>query len=187
MENGLPVFELPGGNVLLVVEGRTVDGLPPAIGAYTNPPNPMDGRPDIQIETTQPLGKGSAWVCDDGFHAPPMDGGGVYAIPSPDFSFTSTITNALNDFGCRFEYHIKGDQSTYCGDLATPCFPSQCVNGNCIAVSGGSQAEFVGKTLNLDSFNAGDSLVTVRLRDENGNIGPTAQIVVRVTTPTPTR
>jgi hypothetical protein len=36
-------------------------------------------------------------------------------------------------------------------------------------------------------FNPGDSIVTVRLRDTpGGNTGPTAQIIVRVNTPTPT-
>ena len=35
------------------------------------------------------------------------------------------------------------------------------------------------------AFHPGDSIVTVRLRDVNMNIGPTAQIVVRVNTPKP--
>lgn len=174
MENGRWVFPVPGGNLLLVVEGRTVDGLPPAIGSYTSPPNPIDGRPDIQIETTQALGQGSAAVCDDGYHAPVSEGGGVFPIPTPDFSYESTITNALNDFGCRFEFHLNADQCTTCGDAATPCFRG-----------GGSQAQFCNRAINLAAFKPGDSLLTVRLRDQEGNIGPTAQIVVRVATPTP--
>ena len=50
----------------------------------------------------------------------------------------------------------------------------------------GSQAQFCMAQNSLTPFNPGDSLVTVRLRDEVGNIGPTAQIVIRVATPTPT-
>lgn len=178
IENGRNVFQVPGGLLLLVVEGRTVDGLPPAVGSYTEP-NPVlgDGRPDIQIETTQALGKGSAAVCDDGApgHFPPTDGGGVYPIPTPDFSVNSTITEALYDFGCRFEHHVNGDQCTFRGDKATPVF-----------LGAGSQAQFCKGVDSLAAFNPGDSLVTVRLRDEVGNIGPTAQIVIRVATPTPT-
>jgi hypothetical protein len=178
-----------GGQVLLVVEGRTIDGGPPAVGSYTGP-NPVlgDNRPDIQIETTQALGKGSAAVCDDGAfgHPPVADGGGVYPVPTPDFSVDSgqpvpgTITGALYDFGCRFEYHVKGDQCTFLGDFATPVFMNT-------DLSRPSQAQFC-KSPNRDSlaaFNPGDSLVTVRLRDEAGNLGAPEQIVVRVTTPTP--
>ena len=175
------MFQVPGGQLLLVVEGRTVDGLPPAVGSYTLP-NPVlgDNRPDIQIETTQALGKGSAAVCDDDLHSPHTDGGGVYAIPTPDFSVDSaqplpgTITGALYDFGCRFEHHLKSDQCTFYGDLASPAF-----------LNAVSQAQFCKKVDSLAAFNPGDSLLTVRLRDEAGNIGPTAQIVVRVNTPTP--
>jgi len=175
LENGRQVFEVPGGQLLLVVEGRTVDGLPPAVGSFTQPnPNLGDGRPDIQIESTQGLGQGSAAVCDDGFHAPVTDGGGVYPVPTPDFSFTTTITDALNDFGCRFEFHLNGDQCTTYGDAVSPFF-----------LGAGSQAQFCNKATGTAAFNPGDSLVTVRLRDKVGNIGPTAQIVVRVATPTP--
>lgn len=184
MEDGRPVFQVAGGQLLLVVEGRTVDGFPPAVGSYTQP-NPIlgDGRPDIQIESTQPLGQGSAAVCDDGYHAPVVDGGGVYPVPTPDFSFTTTITNALNDFGCRFEYHVKGSQCTYCYDGDSPCFLTDLPQNNTI---GASQAQFCNRATGSAAFNPGDSLVTVRLRDEAGNIGPTAQIVIRVNTPTPT-
>jgi hypothetical protein len=176
------VFQWPGGQLLLVVEGRTVDGGLPAVGSYTQP-NPVlgDHRPDIQIEATQALGKGSAAVCDDGSHAPVTDGGGVFPLPTPDFSLEpnpqplpGTVTGALYDFGCRFEYHTTGNQCTTWQNPDAPYF-----------LGVGSTAQFCDRMASTAYFNPGDTMVTVRLRDEAGNIGPTAQIVVRIITPTP--
>jgi len=172
------VFELNSGQGLIVVEGGV--GLGQATPGTSLQPGPPDNRPDLQIETTQGMGNGSATVCDVGPTS--SGGGGVYPIPVPDFSLepnpqpiAGTITGALLDFACRFEYHPAGSLCTSFGDLATQRY-----------VGAGSVVQFCSIISANAAFNPGESVVTVRLRDIAGNTGPTAQIVVRVITPTPT-
>lgn len=172
------VFQLNTGQGLIVVEGGVGLGqVTPGTSLQSGPP---DNRPDLQIETTQAMGNGSAAVCDTGPTS--TGGGGVFPILVPDFTLESnpqpnpgTITGALADFACRFEYHPAGALCTSFGDLATQRY-----------LGSGSILQFCDAISANAAFLPGESIVTVRLRDINGSTGPTAQIVVRVTTPTPT-
>jgi hypothetical protein len=154
-----------------VVEGAKGSSGQP-IGQSTLPGS--DNWPDIQIETTGPLG--------DGIHSTCVNSGvgkGVPGIPTPNFTPENTpgpLTSALTSFACQFEYHANGSQCTWSGDTT-----------NMVFVNSASAAQFCDIMSAGAPFNPGDSIVTVRLRDTpGGNTGPTAQIVVRVNTPTPT-
>jgi hypothetical protein len=170
------VFQLNTGQGLIVVEGRA--GLGQATPGISLQPGPPDNRPDLQIETTQAMGNGSAAVCDIGPTS--AGGGGVFPIPMPDFTLDSpgpapgTITGALADFACRFEYHPAGSLCTYFRDTASQSY-----------LGLGSIVQFCDVITANAAFLPGESIVTVRLRDVNGSTGPTKQIVVRVSTPTP--
>ncbi len=131
--------------------------------------DPSVQRPDLQLENTQNMGAGSTAVCDIG-----PGGGGIPGINPADFGPSQFVSNALADFACRFEFHLP----------ASPCT----LDGNGIEATIGPvapTAQFCDQVSATAAFPEGDSLLTVQLADVVGNIGPTAQIVVRVVTPTP--
>jgi hypothetical protein len=175
-EDGRRVYQVNGGQLLIVVEGaKGLSNL--QVGQSTLPEAP-DSRPDIQIETTRRLGDGVHSSCANG-----TGGGGVPGIDPPDYTPESPpgpITSALNSFACQFEYHAGGSQCTWSGDPTNLRF-----------VDPRSTAQFCDVMSANAPFNSGDSIVTVQLRDTlpggtpGGNTGPTVQIVVRVNTPTP--
>ena len=137
-------------------------------------PNPVD-RPDLQIISSNALGNGSAAVCDK---QPIAQGGG--GVPGmPDFGPSQTVTDALNDFACRFEAHTPTIPCTLGpngedGTVTQPSLPSGSVQFCYIAQSN-------------TNFPLGDTILTVQARDTTAakNIGPTKQIVVRRVTPVP--
>ncbi|MCX8073281.1 MAG: hypothetical protein N3C12_12640 [Candidatus Binatia bacterium] len=136
----------------------------------------FDGRPDLQIQNSRAMGNGSLTVCDTG--PPSQGGGGVPGVWPPRFDPADTfVTNALQDFACRFDPSVSA--SAPCTMLDPGREPSLVV-----ATSTAQFCDFVAATA---VFPPGDNILTVRLRDAQGNPGPTAQIVVRVATPTATR
>lgn len=157
------------GQFLIVVEGvRGESGFPPARSLLPG----VDGRPDLQIQNTRPLGDGSSTVCDTG---QPPAGGGVPGILPPSFDpLSGLITNALVDFACRFEAF----------DRTSPCTRSD-ASGDARLIDPSAEAQFCDIVAATAVFPPGESVLTARLRDALGNVGPTAQIVVRVATPTP--
>jgi hypothetical protein len=111
--------------------------------------------------------------CDKGM-------GGIPGINPPNFSPDANptpgfISNALNDFACRFQALSPGFACTYVDS-----------SGGARTVNENATVQFCDTVANVAAFRPGDSIVTVQLRDTAGNIGPTAQIVVRVVTPTRT-
>jgi hypothetical protein len=156
---------------VIVVEGAPgVSGVQPGKSVQ---PTGTDGWPDIQIENTRDLGNGSAAVCDTGPAS--SGGGGIPGITPPSFQAgDSVITDALNDFACRFEQFSPGAPCTFVD-----------ASGEARLVNGNATIQFCDFVTTTALFPPGDSLVTVRLRDTVGNVGPTAQVVVRVATPTP--
>jgi len=170
--SGRQIYQVNGGQLLIVAEGAK--GLSNQQIGQSTLPAPPDSRPDIQIETTQPLGDGAHSTCVGG-----SAGGGVPGINPPNFTPETPpgpITSALSNFACQFEYHPGGSQCTWAGDPTSLRF-----------VNSASTAQFCDVMSANAPFNPGDSIVTVQLRDTpGGNTGPTKQIVVRVNTPTPT-
>jgi hypothetical protein len=168
--SGRRIYQVNGGQLLIVVEGvKGSSGQ--QVGQSTLPGS--DNWPDIQIETTRLLGDGAHSTCVNGGL-----GSGVPGIDPPDFTPENPpgpLTGALTSFACQFEYHPDGSQCTWSGDPTNLRF-----------VNSASKAQFCDVMSANAPFNPGDSIVTVRLRDTpGGNTGPTAQIIVRVNTPTP--
>lgn len=166
---GRQVFQALTGQFMIVVEGaRGASGLNP--GSSLQPG--LGGRPDLQIQSTRSLGNGSLAVCD----AQPPNAGGVPAINPPSYNPDSPfVTNALNDFACRFEVFPR----------SSPCTRVD-ASGESRYINTAADLQYCHTVSRSAMFPPGESILTVRLRDAIGNVGPTAQVVIRVATPTPT-
>jgi hypothetical protein len=164
---GYPIFRNPvGSGFLVVVEGKP--GLGNAeVGRSIFKYDPKDPaqRPDLEIETNRPLGDGSVAVCD----ARPPKIGGIPAINPPSFADSAQISATLNDLSCRFETFI---------DSSASCTVKK--NGDFSFVeSKGSSVQFCMIVARAWNFPDGDTLVSVRLRDVDGEPGPVAHFIVR--------
>lgn len=167
---GIPIFERPvGSGFLIVVEARRGrSNRPVGTQLFRSDPGNPELRPDLQLESRLDLGDGSSLVCDRG-PVPDASIGGVPGIDPPSFAFTQEISDALNDFGCRFDFHISRDDACTRNEL-----------GNFDFVSTLTQTQFcsvpaVGVEL---LFPSGANLLTVQVQDTGGNIGNQRQIVV---------
>lgn len=164
------MFDVTSGQFIIVVEAKPgISGR--SVGTLLTTPG-LDGRPDLQIQSSVPLGNGSVAICDTG--APPV-GGGVPAIVPASYDPNSTfVTNALLDFACRFEAFSRAAPCTLVGS-ATFGF-----------VQPAATAQFCDTVAATSAFPLGEAVLSVRVRDVDGQSGPVEQIVVRVATPTPT-
>jgi len=129
--------------------------------------------PDLQIQVTRPLGDGSTLVCDD---APPILGG-VPAINPPSFSSDPSIVDRLNDLGCRFVDGQNQRVGRACGE-ATACVLGTDGGFGCVAAD--TTVQFCGFFAQNLAFQPGDTLVTARVRDVRGNLGPARQLLIRI-------
>jgi hypothetical protein len=180
--DGLLVYSrLTGASFSLVVEGKPgLSGVVIADSNHAALTYQPGSFPDLQIEVSRPLGNGSPAVCDTSA----TTGGGVPGIDPPDFTPTQTNINAVNDLACRFQ-DGKGSPRGRTGDA-----------DSCVVFPPGYESHFVDPTstiqfctytlTRLERFPPGDTMVTLRVRDKNGNVGAPAQFVVSVATPTPT-
>ncbi|HXQ22168.1 MAG TPA: dockerin type I repeat-containing protein [Candidatus Acidoferrales bacterium] len=168
--DGVPIYPRPNGNGFsLVVE--SMPGLSgAAVGKSAYQPS-LTSLPDLQVEVSNPLGNGSSAVCDSSGPTP----GGVPAVDPPNFAPTQADINAVNDLACRF---LDGSGAPT-GRTSDSCvlFPT----GDYEFVNPMTTIQFCGVIDQVLSFPPGDTVVTARLRDVNGNAGPPAQIVIRVT------
>ena len=112
---------------------------------------------------------GSLAVCDNML---PMIGG----VPaSASFDVTQLISNAINDFACRF---VNGD-----GNPGGRTAGNQCTSNSAddpIFADGSSTAQFCAGIAEPFGFLTGDTTVSVRVRDTSGIPGPPASFVVRI-------
>lgn len=167
--NEIPIYQRPFGfGFSLVVEaGRGLGQRNVGDASYA-----IGEAPDLQIQATRELGNGSAEVCDD--HEPNF--GGVPGIDPPNLQDPSAIANALNDFGCRFIDGMGRKQGRSC---ATACIRSD--GGDFICKDpDNTEVQFCAPVSMPLQFPDGDTLVTVRVRDVFGNLGPPAQLIIRV-------
>lgn len=174
---GLHVFPINSLTFLIVVEGKSGTSLLDPQARLQNPPTPApptlpDGRPDLQIESMHPLGNGDpAIMCQSGN----LDG--VPNIDPPDFGPNTPqkdITSALDDFSCRFSAF----------DPSNPCTLNSSGNPGLGNSFGNPSIQFCSSRLGFgQAFPTGDTVLTVRLRDINLNLGPPEQIIVRVMPP----
>lgn len=169
--DGAPIFSRVVGAGFLIV----VEAIPGSSGSsVSTSTSGADGaRPDMQIQSDRDLGNGSSLVCDVGPIREGLPLGGVPGISPTSFDPDSQgITDALNDFGCRFS-NTTGNWCTFdAGENPNPVSQGDprdlvqfCTN------------EVIGVALHFDS---GDTRLTVQLRDFEGNVGSRASMIVRV-------
>jgi hypothetical protein len=176
--NGVPVFaRTTGSGFRLVVEGKPGPN-GKAVGVSTYESDLMS-LPDLEIEVSRPLGNGSTTVCDvsrtPGPGVPPE--GGVPAINPPDFSPNQTNINAVNDLACRFRDGAGNTAAiTSRNDGCVKFLPTEDYG----FVDSATTTQFCGFITGVLVFPAGDTTVSVRLRDVDGNPGAMAQLVIHV-------
>ena len=170
---GRRIYKVNGSSQFIIV-AEGFPGLSGATPGRSTTPVPPSFRADIQMESNRPIGLGTDAVCD----IDPVDGG-MPAVTGPPFpNYTEGdqfVTNAINDFGCRFgvftpQVPCTRKDASYDQVMITPNPPSNAVQF-CYTVPFG-----VG-------FPPGDTVLAVRLQDEAGNTGGVEQIVVQVPGP----
>lgn len=172
---GVPIYQHPvGSGFMIVVEGK--EGLSNvevgrSIFRYKDDDSSL--RPDIEIQVDRPLGDGSVAVCD----ARRPNIGGVPAINPPSFAENAKVSAALNDLSCRFETFIESNASCTLNTY-----------GDFEFLSKDTKVQFCLVIARSWQFPRGDTLVSVRLRDTDGNPGPVSRFVLRnQPNPTPQR
>jgi hypothetical protein len=169
---GVPIYARPFGNSFnLVVEGRPgITRRPVGRSAFNYAPGDESVLPDLQIIVSRNLGENpTRAVCDN---MPPIIGG----VPSsPGFDGSLLVTEAINDFACRF---VDGDNQPIGRSEGEAC--TRFADGEFRFVDDSSTVQFCAQIAVPLSFPEGDTTVSVRLRDTSGSVGPEARIVVRV-------
>src|SRR5207302_9910176 len=89
-------------------------------------------------------------------------------IKPMSFAETQKISDAINDFACRFETFIESDSS---------CTMSP--NGDYAFMNKETTTQFCMLVAHAYAFPEGDTLLSVRLRDVDGNPGPVARMRLR--------
>lgn len=185
-DEGLPVYQRPvGAGFLVVVEARS--GTSGAVLGQCNSSYDAFSPalvPDIQILADRPLGEGNPAVCDGpptsptGFNCgdrPPnlTPYGGIPAIDPPDFDAgTRAVADALNDFGCRMQFTGASTDACTKTESGNPRFVDTRSTGQFCSAAFVSAGDML--------FHRGDTILSVRWRDQNGNVSDVRRIVVRV-------
>ena len=169
-KNGMPTYQsISGSGFIIVVEAKPgISGLEVGRRLFAYVPNDPSVRPDLEIESSRPMGNGSPEVCDR--RRPNI--GGVPAIHPMSFKETQKVSDALNDFACRFETFIESESS---------CTMNK--NGDYSFAKPDTTTQFCMMVAHAYNFPEGDTIVSVRLLDSEGNPGPVAQLRVRRTAP----
>ncbi len=170
MSGDIPVYTpLFGYGFSIVVEAKAGSSHARAGSLTFN----QGSAPDLQIQVTRSLGDGSPAVCDD---TPPIIGG-VPAINPPNFGSDAFVADRLNDLGCRFVDGAGRKAGRAC-DEATSCVLGFDGQFGCVAPD--TIVQFCGFIGQILTFPSGDTLVTARVRDVQGNLGPAKQLIIRV-------
>lgn len=179
---GRQIFSVGGGAQFVIVV-EAAPGLSGALPGRSLTPVPPSNRSDLQIESTTNLGVNpTTKVCDTGPAS--QGGGGIPGINPPNFDENNQmITDALNDFACRFGVFNTGSGSSATG----PCTKVDATQDPQLVTRGAPSGtiQFCDQVATVAAFPPGDSIVTVKVRDANGNLGSSKQIVIRVATPKP--
>ncbi len=172
-KKGIPTYHSAvGSGFMLVVEAKPGKSeLEPGRRVFAYDPDDPKLRPDLEIETSRDMGNGSPAVCDR--RRPTV--GGVPGINPPSFAETKKISDAINDFSCRFETFIESDSS---------CTLSK--SGDYSFVSKDTMTQFCMIVARSYQYPIGQTVLSVRLRDADGNPGPVKQMrIVRPQPPPP--
>jgi hypothetical protein len=169
---GRPIFGVRTGQGLeLIVEAQPgATRRPIGLAAYQ-----PDGRPDLQLIVSRPLGDGSASICD----IEPPRIGGVPATQPFEFGDATAVVDAMNDLGCRVD-DGAGQPRARVGS-AFACTRSSGENDFGYAfVNAASTVQYCLPIARPWAFPVGDTVVAARVRDVDGRIAPAREIVVRV-------
>ena len=174
--NGVPVyFRTSGFGIRIVIEGNIgASTVRPGTTAFDLDRSDPSSRPDVQIESSRDLGDGSRVVCD----------GGIAATFPSTFAAGQVVTDTINDFAC--------------GAVAATAPSFACTQdqfGSARFVTSSPFVQFCVQVSRDLAFAAGDTVLSARLRDLLGNLGPEKHLIVRIGsgplpttfTPTPTR
>lgn len=179
--DGVPIYARTAGAVggasgfRLVVEGKKGrSGVAVAISTLNENVSQL---PDLQIQTNRALGNGSSAVCDTVQPTPGPAAGGVPAVDPPRFDGTVSNANSINDLACRFR--DGQGQPTGISNSADGCVKIEPTEDYGF-VNSESEVQFCGFVSAILAFPQGDTLLTVRLRDQAGNVGAPAQMIIRV-------
>jgi hypothetical protein len=161
-----------GYNFVLVVEGKPGPSRIP-VGSSSDPFDPS-GRPDLQPIVSEPLGANpTTAVCD----VPPQTMiGGVPA--SASFANTPGTSAAISDLACRFVDGRGNSMGSVSSGEACTLF-----EGIPSFVKQGTTVQFCATIEEFWAFRPGDTLFSVLLRDQSGNVGPPMSIIIRVLNP----
>lgn len=165
----VPIYARPGGlGFQLIVEAAPGESRLAVGQTVFNPrPNDPSARPDIQVVFSNGLFEGSEAICDE-FGVPP--------VSPPSFAENQDVANALNDASCRFS--VVNNPAKGC---------TMDVFGNQRFMHPQSRTQFCLAVGGTEIFPEGDTLVTARVLDVDGNPGPVSQILIHVGTgPLPT-
>ncbi len=163
-KNGIPTYRLAGSGFMIVVETKPGEsGYEPGRQVFMNVPGDPKARPDLEIETNHDMGNGSPQVCDR--QRPNI--GGIPGINPPSFAETQRITDAINDFGCRFETFIQSDSACTLDKSGDYAFVDQ-----------HTTTQFCMIVARAYAFPVGTTLLSVRVRDSEGNPGPIKQMQI---------
>ncbi len=165
-KDGVRIYQHPvGSGFMIVVEAKPgISNIEVGRSIYRyNAEDPKE-RPDLEIQVDRPLGNGSVEVCD----ARRPKFGGIPAINPPSFDETPQVSAALNDLSCRFETFIES--------------PGACTveeTGDFKFLAENTDVQFCMVVARSWQFPDGDTTVSVRLRDTDGNPGAVERFVLR--------
>lgn len=161
-KDGVPTYQnYVGSGFQIVIEGKPgLSQLEVGRRVFAHDPKNPRLRPDLEIQADRDLGDGSRAVCDR--RRPNI--GGIPAINPPSFAETQRIADALNDFSCRFETFIEPESA---------CVVTR--HGEFAFINPESTTQFCMVVARAWNFPVGETLVSVRLRDSEGNPGPIAR------------
>jgi hypothetical protein len=169
--DGLKVFERPFGfNFSLVVEAKPgPSGRSVKMSTFDRDAGNPSVRPGLEIIVSRALGNGSTAVCDRTL----PNVGGVPA--SASFDDTQAISDAINDFACRF---VDGQGNPRGRAPSEACTVFR--DGTARFRDGTSTVQFCGLIESPAAFPVGDTRVSVRVRDVSEEPGPAQAFIVRV-------
>jgi len=173
-KSGIPVYlNFVGSGFMLVIEAKPgFSHLEVGKSIFRYEPDDPTARPDLEVQVDRALGDGSKDVCD----ARPPKFGGIPAIKPANFAETADITAAINDMSCRFEVFGESEYSCTVNNAGEFKF-----------LNDKSEVQFCMVVARKWNFPEGDTTVSVRLRDSDGNPGPVSQFILRrKDRPTPT-
>lgn len=158
---------------MIVVEAR------PSGAAVNQTVLPLDSsqRPGLQLFTSNALGPDTPPAaevdCRSGLSLDQY--GGIPGVDPPDYDDPSdTVTDALTDLACRFQATTDRESACTVDVAGRPAFlnPAGATNGI---------VQFCHFVIAKSSFPAGqDTVLTVRVADTAGKLGPASEIVVHI-------